>query len=69
MAAACTRCRACIGACPVGAITDSGRRVAIDRQLCLNCYHCLAVCPEDAIRIDPSPMNSVVRGVRAVTGI
>ena len=67
--AACTRCRACIGACPVGAITDSGRRVAIDRQLCLNCYHCLAVCPEDAIRIDPSPMNSVVRGVRAVTGI
>ena len=49
--AACTRCRACIGACPVGAITDSGRRVAIDRQLCLNCYHCLAVCPEDAIRM------------------
>ena len=67
--AACSRCRACIGACPVAAITDSGRRVAIDRQLCLNCYHCLAVCPEDAIRIDPSPMNSVVRGVRAVTGI
>ena len=53
----------------MAAITDSGRRVAIDRQLCLNCYHCLAVCPEDAIRIDPSPMNSVVRGVRAVTGI
>lgn len=67
--AVCTRCRACVGACPVAAITDTEPRVAIDRQLCLNCYHCLTVCPEDAIRIDPSPLNSLVRGVRAVTGI
>lgn len=65
--AACTRCRALHRARPVGVITTPAA-CRHDRQLCLNCYHCLAVCPEDAIRIDPSPMNSVVRGV-VVTGI
>ena len=66
---ACNGCGECVGACPVGAISDAVGRVAVDRQLCLNCYHCLSVCPEGALRIDASALNNVVRGVRTLTGI
>ena len=46
-------CRACIEACPTGAIAGTGRDLALDLGTCLFCAECTAACPEDAIRYTP----------------
>jgi formate hydrogenlyase subunit 6/NADH:ubiquinone oxidoreductase subunit I len=60
---ACTGCKRCQEACPVGAIDlvpappgDRGqgkpaplRVAAIDAQRCIKCYCCMELCPEAAI--------------------
>jgi Ni,Fe-hydrogenase III small subunit/Pyruvate/2-oxoacid:ferredoxin oxidoreductase delta subunit len=43
-------CRACIEACPTGAIAGAGRDLALDMGKCLFCADCTTACPEDAIR-------------------
>jgi ferredoxin len=51
----CTLCKACIGACPEGALLDSPEAPAlrfIERN-CVQCGLCEKTCPEDAIRLVP----------------
>jgi ferredoxin len=51
----CTLCKACIGACPEGALLDSPEAPAlrfIERN-CVQCGLCAATCPEDAITLVP----------------
>jgi Ni,Fe-hydrogenase III small subunit/NAD-dependent dihydropyrimidine dehydrogenase PreA subunit len=43
-------CRACIEACPTGALAGTGAELALDMGRCLFCPDCTAACPEDAIR-------------------
>lgn len=42
-------CSRCLTACPTGAITSGGERVAIDPFLCQGCGTCAAVCPTGAV--------------------
>jgi len=51
----CTLCKACIGACPEGALLDAPETPSlrfIERN-CVQCGLCAATCPEDAIRLVP----------------
>jgi ferredoxin len=54
-ASACTMCLACVGSCPVGALTD-GQDVLELRFIesrCVQCGICAATCPEHAITLRP----------------
>lgn len=42
-------CRACVEACPTGAVTSSACQVRIDLGQCLFCTSCTNVCPRQAI--------------------
>jgi ferredoxin len=53
--AACTLCKACIGACPEAALLDTPETPSlrfIERN-CVQCGLCADTCPEDAIRLVP----------------
>lgn len=45
----CTECYACVGNCPVNAMTENGGPPDIDYKTCINCYCCDEVCPAGAI--------------------
>ncbi len=45
----CTRCGACVEACPVGAIALVDGKAHVAEEMCTGCGACLEVCPEDAI--------------------
>jgi Ni,Fe-hydrogenase III small subunit/ferredoxin len=42
-------CRACVDACPTGAISVDGGRFSLDLGSCLFCADCVSACPEGAI--------------------
>ncbi len=44
-----TGCSKCLDACPAGAITSTGEKVAIDAGICGGCGSCAATCPTGAI--------------------
>ncbi len=48
----CLKCGACIGACPVEAISFKGNEVVIDKEKCISCGTCTAVCPVGAPEVD-----------------
>jgi len=51
----CTLCKACIGACPEGALLDSEEAPLLKfiERNCVQCGLCEQTCPEDAIRLVP----------------
>ena len=51
----CTLCKACIGACPEGALLDSPEapQLRFIERNCVQCGLCMKTCPEDAIRLVP----------------
>lgn len=46
----CIGCGACVGACPVEAISlnEDGKAV-VDEATCIDCGACIGVCPTEAI--------------------
>ena len=45
----CIKCGACVGSCPVNAISfDANGNVVIDPKKCISCGTCYAVCPVSA---------------------
>jgi ferredoxin len=51
----CTLCKACIGACPEGALLDAPEapQLRFIERNCVQCGLCANTCPEDAIRLVP----------------
>jgi len=50
---ACTGCRACVGACPVAAISGERKQPhVIDQKLCIKCDSCRQVCKFDAVAVE-----------------
>lgn len=48
----CIGCGACVGLCPVGAISmDDAGKSEIDTAKCIKCGACEATCPVEAIKI------------------
>lgn len=51
----CTLCQACVGACPVNAISDSPDKpqLSFTEAACVQCGLCRTTCPESAITLEP----------------
>jgi ferredoxin len=46
---ACISCGACVGSCPVDAISEGDGIYVIDAEKCIDCGACAPDCPVDAI--------------------
>ncbi|MDO4987891.1 MAG: 4Fe-4S binding protein [Synergistes sp.] len=46
---ACVGCEACVGVCPVSAISVSDGHASVDQDSCVECGACVATCPVGAI--------------------
>jgi NADH-quinone oxidoreductase subunit F len=57
-------CDVCVGCCPVEAIfTATGRKKAIDQELCVKCGECMVVCPPeyDAVaKVSPPGLAPII---------
>lgn len=45
----CIGCGACMGECPVGAISEGEGACVIDAEACIGCGACAGTCPVGAI--------------------
>lgn len=46
---ACIGCGACMGECPIGAISEGEGVCVIDAEACIGCGACAGTCPVGAI--------------------
>lgn len=46
----CIKCGACVGACPVSAISEGDKKMNVDASTCIDCCACEGECPTGAIR-------------------
>lgn len=47
----CTGCGACIGQCPVSALSMGARVPEVNSDICIMCFCCQEICPEKAIML------------------
>ena len=59
-------CTRCLDACPAGAITGAGEKVAFDPYLCQGCGTCTAVCPDGAVRYAHPAADTTLDSLRAM---
>jgi len=52
--AKCTKCCACIEACPAHALSMQDKRIAVDYSKCISCFCCQEACPASAIKVKKS---------------
>ena len=45
----CIGCGACVGTCPVNAISFNGEKAEINQEICIHCGACAGTCPVGAI--------------------
>ncbi len=45
----CAGCGACVGTCPVEALSMDGDIAVVDEDTCIDCGACISSCPCDAI--------------------
>jgi ferredoxin len=45
----CVGCEACVGTCPVEAITVDGGKAKVSADTCIECGSCVSTCPVSAI--------------------
>lgn len=48
----CIYCGACVGVCPVEALTLKDVRIYVDEETCISCGACVKICPTDAMVIE-----------------
>jgi len=53
----CVGCGACIGACPIGALSLAGERAEVDRDRCTACAECVTACSEGALEVAGEPWS------------
>jgi len=58
----CTRCNACVKACPVQAIDSQNDQYIRDRNKCINCSVCTTVCPVGAWKIESFGYTVLIGG-------
>ena len=55
---ACIHCLSCVQACPSGALTVSGSRLAYDGAHCARCFACAGSCPSGALAVSGRDMTA-----------
>lgn len=63
-----TGCSKCLDACPAGAITSTGEKVAIDAGICGGCGSCAANCPTGAITYQYPYRADLLTRIQALLG-
>ena len=56
----CTRCAACIQACPTKIISMKNNRIVLDYSKCISCFCCQEACPESAIKVKKSVLAKII---------
>jgi NAD-dependent dihydropyrimidine dehydrogenase PreA subunit len=62
---ACKSCKACVEACPFGAISLNGN-IAIDRDKCMGCGVCQSQCKANALELIRAPEKGMPMDVRVL---
>ena len=63
-----TGCTKCLDACPAGAITSIGEKVAIDAGICGGCGSCAANCPTGAINYQYPYRTDLLNRIQSLLG-
>ncbi|WP_346912793.1 4Fe-4S binding protein [uncultured Roseibium sp.] len=63
-----TGCSKCLDACPAGAMTSTGEKVAIDAGICGGCGSCAANCPTGAITYQYPYRADLLNRIQALLG-
>jgi uncharacterized protein (DUF362 family)/Pyruvate/2-oxoacid:ferredoxin oxidoreductase delta subunit len=56
----CTRCQACIQACPAKVMSMKNNRIAINYKGCISCFCCQEACPASAIKVKKSILAKII---------